>query len=84
MTDKLTINHAFVHGRKELTELECAVYGFLYRYFVLVRFIVFSVVVILYFSGVTTGGQRGGQLSPGAASEGAQNMGRKNGFYAIC
>jgi len=29
--------------------LECAVYGFLYRYFVLVRFIVFSVVVICNF-----------------------------------
>jgi len=29
--------------------LECAVYGFVYRYIVLVRFIVFRVVVTLYF-----------------------------------
>jgi len=29
-------------------------------------------------------GGRGGQLPPGAAGEGAQNTGRKSGFYAIC
>ena len=34
-------------------------------------------------SGVITTGE-GGQLPPGAAGEGAQNRGRKSGFYAIC
>jgi len=34
---------------KTIYFLECAVYGFVYRYIVLVRFIVFSVVVTLYF-----------------------------------